>query len=147
MGLPPLIISPPEPEGYWAKKFQRAARDWDKARAEIEQADAERAIELVCEAMKTFVNDKGQICMNFPYVADHACDPWRVLRDALKQAYAMLVRSACGPAGQAIALQSIGERLIDFYEAQNDDNDARFAPSRPIGQCLLELATRLRQPA
>ncbi|WP_300973501.1 hypothetical protein [Sphingomonas sp. LHG3406-1] len=147
MGLPPLIISPPEPESRWAKKFERAARDWEKTRAEIEKVDGERATELVCDAVKRFVNDKGEVRMNFPFVVDHSSDPWRVLRDALKQAYALLVRSAFGPAGQAVALQSIGERLIDFYEAQNDDSDARFAPIRPIGQCLLELAARLRQPA
>jgi hypothetical protein len=147
MALPPLVISPLEPESYWGKKFQRAARDWEKTCAEIDQADGERATELVCEAFKKFVNDKGEIRMNFPYVVDHACDPWRVLRDALKQAYAMLMRSACGPAGQAVALQSIAERLIDFYEAQNDDSDARFSPIRPIAQCLLVLASRLRQPA
>lgn len=146
MGLEPRIIAAPDPESPAAKKFLRAARHWADTCTKIEQADPKLAIELVSDAMARCVDRRSsKIRITFPFVEDDEYDPWRVQRDALRQASAMLFRGSLGWAGQAVVMQSIGERLIDFYEARNDDSDARFAPVRPFGQCLLCLAARLRE--
>lgn len=147
LALEPRIIPPPDPDSRWAKKFKRVARDWAETHAKIKKADAERAAELVCETIERYIDSrKGKIRMSFPFIEDDERDPWRVLRDALRQAAATL-RHGPGRAGQAVVMQSVGERLIDFYERCNDDSDARFAPVLPMGQCLVCLATRLREYA
>jgi hypothetical protein len=146
MDLEPRIIAPPDPESRAAKKFQRTARHWADTCTEIEQADLKRALELVSNTMERYVDRRtGKIRMTFPFIEDDEYDPWRVQRDALRQASAMLFRGSLGRAGQAVVMQSIGERLIDFYEARNDDSDARFASVRPFGECLLCLAARMRE--
>jgi len=147
MSLEPRVIPPLDPASTQARKFNRLTKAWQSTHAEI-AAQPVRALELTRATMAKFVDERTcEVRFKFPVVEDDRYDPWRVLRNAMRQASAELFLGSSSSAATALVIQRIGDDLYDFWDARNDDADARFAPIRAVAVCLRALAECLRTPA